>query len=225
MVLVTLVFLEVALGVDNILFITLAVSGLPEKLQPIARKTGLCMAMLSRLFLLYIAFVIATLDKTLFIVFNIEISIKSIFFIFGAVFLWIKAIEEIRNTLVLPNFFKKITKRKSFFMVILEIMIFDIVFSLDSIITAIGITDKYWITSLAIIIAVLIMLFASEILSNLIIKYKRLKMLALCFLFLIGIILFFSGINIKIPNSYFYIVVIFSLFVESLNIIEEKLEG
>ena len=223
-VLVTLTFLEVVLGVDNIVFIALVTNRLEKSAQASARKVGLLLSLVTRILLLSTAYFILKLITPIFSLFNHQFSICDLFFIVGALFLWVKAINEIKNVLVIPKILQPKKISKSFLITILQIMVFDILFSLDSVISAVSITQKYWLMVTAIIITVFIMLFASNIISKYIAKHKRIKMLAVCFLLLIGLMILLRGFGIIIPIIYFYFAIVFSLFVEILNIIEERCE-
>jgi predicted tellurium resistance membrane protein TerC len=212
--LVTLITLEIILGIDNVIFISILANRLPENQQKKARLYGLILAMALRLILLASVVWIMKLNTDLFIVFNQGISIKDLILIVGGLFLLYKSTSEINHKMEgeKGNQTKSI-KAATFAQVILQILIMDIVFSMDSIITAIGMVNEIWIMYVAIIVTVLIMLLAAEPISNFINKHPSFKILALSFLLLIGFALVSEGFGIEIPKGYIYFSMAFSMMV------------
>lgn len=218
----TLVILEAILGIDNLVFISILSSRLAADRQKSARRIGLMLAWMTRLILLAGVFWIMGLTKPIMHVFKLDISWHDIFFLAGGLFLLAKGTREIHIEMELAHQSESLAPQANYFAVIAQIAIFDIVFSLDSILTAIGLTKIYWIMATAITIAILIMLLASEPLTRFINRHPTIKMLALSFLLLIGVVLIADGLHFNIPRGYLYFAVCFSLFVEALNSIVAK---
>lgn len=212
--LVTLIALEVILGIDNVIFISILASKLPANQQKKARLYGLILAMVLRLGLLAVISLIMKLENDLFRIFNQGISIKDLILILGGLFLLYKSATEIYHKMEgeQGNQSKKI-KAVTFTQVIIQILIMDLVFSVDSIITAIGMVKEVWIMYVAIIVTVLIMLVAAEPISNFVNKHPAFKMLALSFLLLIGFALISEGFGVEIPKGYIYFSMAFSMLV------------
>ncbi len=212
--LLTLIALEVILGIDNVIFISILASKLPASQQKKARLYGLILAMVLRLALLAIISLIMKLDNDLFLIFNQGISVKDLILILGGLFLLYKSATEIYHKMEgeQGNQSKKI-KAVTFSQVIIQILIMDLVFSIDSIITAIGMVKEVWIMYVAIIVTVLIMLFAAEPISKFVNKHPAFKMLALSFLLLIGFVLISEGLGVEIPKGYIYFSMAFSMLV------------
>lgn len=212
--LLTLIALEVILGIDNVIFISILAHKLPEHQKKKARRYGLLMAMVLRLGLLGLITLIMKLDNDLFTLFNQGISAKDLILILGGLFLLYKSSTEIYHKMEgeQGNQTKNI-KAATFGHVILQILIMDMVFSIDSIITAIGMVKEVWIMYVAVIVSVLIMLVAAEPISNFVNKHPAFKMLALSFLLLIGFALVSEGFGIEIPKGYIYFSMAFSLLV------------
>ena len=215
--LVTLILLEVVLGLDNIIFISIVAARLPMQQQKKARRMGILLAMVLRLALLTIISFILKLQGELFNVFDVSISSKDIILILGGLFLLFKASSEIYHKIEgEEGDTSKAIKASSFRSVIIQILILDLVFSVDSIITAVGMVDELWIMYAAVIITVAIMIFAAEPISRFINKHPAFKMLALSFLLLIGIALIGEGLDFHIPKGYIYFGMAFSLGVDIL---------
>ncbi len=212
--LATLIALEIVLGIDNVIFISILANRLPENQQKKARLYGLIMAMVLRLALLASVVWIMKLDADLFTLFNQGISIKDLILIAGGLFLLYKSSAEIYHKVEgeQGNQFKNI-KAVTFAQVIFQILIMDMVFSIDSIITAIGMVKEIWIMYVAIIVTVLLMLVAAEPISNFVNKHPSFKMLALSFLLLIGFALVSEGFGVEIPKGYIYFSMAFSMMV------------
>ncbi|MES2645873.1 MAG: TerC family protein [Bacteroidota bacterium] len=215
--LVTLILLEVVLGLDNIIFISIIAARLPQHQQQKARRLGILLAMVLRLGLLTIISLILKLQGELFNVFGNSISWKDIILIVGGLFLLFKSASEIHHKIEgEEGDTSKTIKVTSFRSVIIQILILDLVFSVDSIITAVGMVDELWIMYAAVIITVAIMFFAAEPISNFINKHPAFKMLALSFLLLIGVSLIGEGLDFHIPKGYIYFAIAFSLGVDVL---------
>lgn len=217
--LITLTVLEIILGIDNIVVISLLTSKLPLESQPKARKIGIGLALITRiLFLLSIAW-LASLTIPLFSLFNINFSVRDLILIAGGLFLLYKGTHEIHGIFEKEHK-QSITRVKATFAaVITQIILFDIVFSIDSVITAIGMAQKLGVMIAAIVIAMILMLVASTAISNFIHRHPSLKMLALSFLLMIGVTLTAEGMEFHIPKAYIYFAMGFSGFVETLNIL------
>ena len=216
--LLTLTVLEIVLGIDNIIFISILSGKLPEKQQPRARTIGLVLAMLMRVALLFSIAWISRLTTPLFEIFAYEISGRDLILLAGGLFLIGKATHEIHEKL--EGHAGEAGERivPSFTAVIVQIMLLDIVFSLDSVITAVGMADDLAVMVLAVMIAVGIMLFAAGPISDFVEKHPTVKMLALSFLLLIGTALVAESLAFHIPKGYIYFAMGFSVFVEMLNL-------
>jgi predicted tellurium resistance membrane protein TerC len=220
--LVTLTALEIVLGIDNIIFISILAGRLPHSEQAKARILGLTLAMFTRIALLFSLTIIMRLTAPLFAVLGNEISGRDIILIVGGLFLIAKSTHEIHEKLEGDE---GKTSRKvvaSFASVIIQIMLLDIVFSLDSVITAIGMASALGIMVTAVVIAVVFMMIFAGAISDFVQKRPTIKMLALSFLLLIGVTLIAEGLDQHIPKGYIYFAMAFSVFVEMLNL---KLRG
>ncbi|TLD96511.1 TerC family protein [Helicobacter jaachi] len=216
--LATLVFLEIVLGIDNLIFLAILVSRLEERHRDKARIFGLLLAMLSRIALLVCLFWVMKLTQPLFTIAHFAISGRDIVLLVGGLFLLYKATSEI-HAMSLPQSEQHIKpKYASFALVIVQITLLDIVFSLDSVITAVGMVDVLAIMILAIIISVIVMLIASKGISSFIEKNPSIKTLALAFLLLVGVTLIADGAHFHIPKGYIYFAIAFSLGVEMINL-------
>ncbi len=212
--LLTLIALEVILGIDNVIFISILANKLPANQQKKARFYGLILAMILRLGLLAMVAWIMKLDDDLFTIVNQGISAKDLILISGGVFLLYKSSAEIYHKMEGEHGNKtKNIKAATFGQVIFQILIMDLVFSIDSIITAIGMVKEVWIMYVAIVVTVLIMLVAAEPISNFVNKHPSFKILALSFLLVIGVALISEGFGIEIPKGYIYFSMAFSLMV------------
>ncbi|MEO6303010.1 MAG: TerC family protein [Bacteroidia bacterium] len=216
----SLIALEVILGIDNIIFISILADKLPDAQRNKLRYWGIGLAMIIRLGLLAAISVILKLDKSLFVVFDNDLSGKDLILVIGGLFLIYKSTKEIfektEHDLEETNTHQK---KGSFKTLLLEIILLDLVFSIDSIITAVGMVQELWIMYAAVIVAVVIMLIASGPISNFIRKHPSFKILALCFLLIIGISLIGEGLNFIIPKGYVYFSMGFAFFV---NVIQMK---
>jgi predicted tellurium resistance membrane protein TerC len=217
--LVTLTLLEIILGVDNIIFIAILAARLPRHQQARGRAVGLFMAMFMRIALLFSISLVMRLTEPLFAVFGREISGSDLILICGGLFLIFKSTMEIDSSLEGEEKHHLTVGKKSatFFGIIVQIMIFDLVFSLDSVITAIGMAKHLSIMILAIMIAVGFMIFLAGSVSKFVQNHPTFKILALSFLLLIGTALVAEGLDFHIPKGYLYFAMAFSVFVEILN--------
>ena len=217
--LLTLSAIEIVLGVDNIVFIAILAGKLPENQQARGRTVGLFMAMATRILLLFSITLIMELTQPLFVIFSFEISGRDIILIAGGLFLLVKSTLEIHNNLEgeEAHVHKDSGKKATFASVVTQIMILDIVFSIDSVVTAIGLAKQLSIMVAAIVIAVIVMIFLAGHISSFVDNHPTIKMLALSFLLLIGISLVGEGLELQIPKGYIYFAMAFSIFVEVLN--------
>lgn len=215
--LLTLTFLEIVLGVDNIIFISIISNRLPDHQQRKTRNLGLFLALIMRIGLLLAISWIIGFTEPLFTVLEHDISIKDLILIVGGLFLIGKSTTEIHESLELDEHEDKKKVATSVSKVILQIVALDVVFSFDSILTAVGLTAEVMIMIVAVIIAMIVMMTFAGRISNFINKHPSLQMLAMSFLILIGFMLVLEGIGEHIPKGYIYFAVFFSLTVESLN--------
>ena len=216
--LLTLTALEVVLGIDNVIFISILAGKLPEAQQGRARRLGLAAAMVTRLMLLGTLAWIIGLTKPFFTVLGVGISGRDLILIVGGLFLIAKSTSEIHDKLEGEEGHASARVVPSFAGVILQIMLLDIVFSLDSVITAVGMVDHIAVMATAVVIAVGIMMLAADSISRFVTRHPTIKMLALSFLLLIGFTLVVEGLHQQIAKGYIYFAMAFSLFVELLNI-------
>jgi predicted tellurium resistance membrane protein TerC len=216
--LVTLTFLEIVLGVDNIIFISILSGKLPPAQQPRARRLGLVGAMITRILLLMSLAWVVKLTTPLFSVLDHEISGRDLILIFGGLFLLAKSTFEIHDRLEGEEGHASRRVPASFASVIVQIMLLDIVFSLDSVITAVGMVDELWIMITAVILSVAIMMVAATPISAFVHRHPTVKVLALSFLLLIGLSLLLEGFEQHIPKGYIYFAMGFSVFVEMINL-------
>jgi predicted tellurium resistance membrane protein TerC len=216
--LVTLTVLEIVLGIDNIVFISILAGKLPAEQQARARSIGLALAMITRILLLLSLSWVMRLTATLFTVAGNEISGRDLILILGGLFLIAKATREIHEKLEGEDGHVSARVRPSFSNVVMQILLVDIIFSLDSVITAVGMVDQVGVMIAAVILAVLFMLVFVGAVSSFVDKHPTVKMLALSFLVLIGVNLMADGLGQHIPKGYTYFAMAFSVIVEMLNI-------
>jgi predicted tellurium resistance membrane protein TerC len=221
----TLFVLELVLGVDNIIFISILSSKLPPEQQPKARTTGITLAIVSRLLLLLSLSWIIGLKEPLFHPLGFEISGRDLILILGGMFLLGKSTHEIHQKLEGETGHKSAKVPPSFSGVILQILLLDVVFSLDSVITAVGMVDEIAIMAAAVIIAALVMIVSAGPISRFVEQHPTIKMLALSFLLLIGFTLVVEGLHQHIPKGYIYFAMAFSVLVEMLNLKMRKARG
>ncbi len=224
MALLTLTALEIVLGIDNIIFIAILVGRLPAHQRDKGRIFGLGLAMITRIMLLLSLFWIMKLTTPLFTLFTYAISGRDLILIVGGLFLLAKSTTEIHQDIEEVGEEEKELKKSSrgFFNTLIQIAILDIVFSLDSVITAVGMANNIIIMILAVVLAVGVMMFASKSISNFIDANPTIKILALSFLILVGVTLIAEGLGFHISKAYVYFAMAFSLGVESINIYSRK---
>ncbi|GLS84473.1 TerC family protein [Paraferrimonas haliotis] len=220
--LATLVALEIVLGIDNIIFISILVGRLPEAQRNKARQLGIGLAMLSRLLLLFSLVWVMGLVEPLFSVFDHELSGRDLILIGGGLFLIAKSTHEIHASFDVPSESSSTSTYASFSAILIQIAILDIVFSLDSVITAVGLVDHLSIMVIAVVSSVLVMLFAAKPIGEFVDANPTIKMLALAFLLLIGFTLVAEGFEVHVPKGYIYFAMAFSFVVELLNIANRK---
>ncbi len=215
----TLTALEIILGIDNLVFLAIISERLPKHQQKTARRIGLSLAWIMRLLLLAFAIWLVGLTKPFITILGHGLSWRDVFFLVGGLFLLFKATQEIHIELesqhaqvVASN------KIRGFALVVTQIVLLDLVFSFDSILTAVGLTNRFWLMAAAVTIAIIVMLFLSEPITRFINKNPTIKMLALSFLILIGVMLLADGLGFHIPRGYIYFAMSFSLLVELLNV-------
>jgi predicted tellurium resistance membrane protein TerC len=216
--LVTLTVLEIVLGIDNIIFIAIVAGKLPAARRETARRTGLFLAMFMRIALLLSIVWVMGLTRPLIAVFGFDLSGRSLILAGGGLFLIFKATREIHESLEGESPHHAASRRVSFTGVIVQILILDLVFSLDSVITAVGMAEHVSIMIAAIIIAVITMLIASTPIAAFVERHPTIKMLALAFLLLIGLSLIAEGFGQHVPKGYIYFAMGFSVFVEMINL-------
>lgn len=218
MALITLTALEIVLGIDNIIFISIQASKLPVEKQETARLIGLGLAMFVRVALLFSLSWLMGLTKPIFTVVGNEISGRDLILLSGGLFLLWKSTMEIHEKLEGEDEHASVKTGATFFSVIVQILLLDIVFSLDSIITALGMANQLWVMITAVVIAVFFMMLFSGKISTFVEEHPTIKMLALSFLLLIGVALIGDGLDMHIPKGYIYFAMAFSVLVEMLNL-------
>ncbi|MCC6207541.1 MAG: TerC family protein [Gammaproteobacteria bacterium] len=215
---VTLTALELVLGIDNIIFISILVDRLPEAQRALARRVGLFFAMFTRIGLLFLLAWIVGLTAPLFTVLGVEISGRDLILVSGGLFLLWKSTMEIHQLLEGEAGHSSSAVRATFASVIMQIAIIDIVFSLDSIITAVGMVDHVEVMVAAVVASVALMMFFAGPISNVVSAHPTIKVLALAFLFVIGVVLIADGFGHHIPKGYVYFAMAFAVVVETLNL-------
>ena len=216
--LLTLTILEIVLGIDNIIFISILAGKLPAQAQNKARTIGLLLALGTRVLLLSFIFWMTQLTKDLFVVFGEGISWKDLILIMGGVFLIWKSVHEIHGSLEAEDHSDPRKVRAAFSAVIMQIVIIDLVFSLDSVITAVGLAEHIGVMIAAVVIAMGVMILAAKPISDFVHRHPTVKMLALSFLLLVGVVLLADGAGQHINKNYIYFAMAFSFAVEMLNI-------
>jgi len=214
----TLTALEIVLGIDNIIFISILVGRLPQHQRELGRRVGIGLAMLTRLGLLFSIAWVMSLKETWFTVLAQEISGRDVILILGGLFLLFKSTHEIHNSLEGVEENTKVPVVAGLGSVLVQIAILDIVFSLDSVITAVGLVEHVSIMAIAIILAVVVMLMAAKSIGDFVDRHPTIKILALSFLILVGVTLIVEGFDVHVPKGYIYFAMAFSVIVEMLNI-------
>jgi len=216
--LLTLTVLELVLGIDNIVFISILSGKLPSHQQKKARFIGLSLAMLMRILLLLCITWVMGLTRPLFIIAGFGVTGRAIILVLGGLFLLVKSTHEIHDHMEGEDEHRGARALASLFAVLVQITLLDIVFSLDSVITAVGMVDEIAIMIIAVIVAVIVMMVFAGPVSGFVERHPTIKMLALSFLLLIGVNLIAEGLGFHIPRGYTYFAMAFSLFVEMLNL-------
>ena len=216
--LVTLTSLEIVLGVDNVIFISILAGKLPPAQQPRARRTGLFMAMFMRIALLFSISWLIRLTAPLFGAFGHEFSGRDLILIAGGLFLLAKATYEIHDKIEGEQGHETVRVAASFAAVIVQVMLLDIVFSLDSVITAVGMASDLAVMVAAVVAAVAVMMVSADAVAGFVDRHPTVKILALSFLLLIGVSLMADGFHQHIPKGYIYFAMAFSVFVETINL-------
>lgn len=219
----TLAVLEIVLGIDNIIFLSIITGKLPVEQQPLARKIGLALALGMRIALLASIVWITKLTAPIFTVFAQEVSWRDLIMLGGGMFLLYKGTTEVHHMVDHDEGDLTKVKVQSFFSVIMQIAILDLVFSLDSVITAVGMAEHLPVMIAAVVFAIAVMLFASEPVSKFVNDNPSIKMLALSFILLVGMALVADGLHFHIPKGYLYFAIAFSLSVETLNLLAAKM--
>ncbi|WP_293715258.1 TerC family protein [Stenotrophomonas sp. UBA7606] len=216
--------LEIVLGIDNLVFISIAVGRLPEEKRPLARRVGIAVACITRIMLLISLAYLAHMENNLFTVAGMGISIRDLVLIVGGVFLLYKGIKEVRELVSGGEDADPTTTKASaaFGMVIAQIAVIDIVFSLDSVITAVGIADHIPVMVCAVLLAVAVMLLAANPLGRFIDANPTVKLLALAFILMVGAVLVLDGLDVHVPKPYIYAAMGFSVLVEWLNLLMRR---
>ncbi|OSN10007.1 hypothetical protein AU512_10855 [Lonsdalea iberica] len=217
----TLTILEIVLGIDNIIFLSLVVAKLPPHHQNKARRIGLQGAMLMRLGLLASIAWVIKLTNPLFYLMDQAISIRDLILFFGGLFLIWKSGKEIHET-IQGGSAEHDSKVHSFFGAIMQIMLLDIIFSLDSVITAVGLSDHLFIMMAAVVISVGVMMLSARPIGEFVERHPSVKMLALAFLILVGVTLILESVDVHVPKGYIYFAMFFSMMVETLNLLRGK---
>jgi len=215
----TLTLLEIVLGIDNIIFISVLADKLPKNQQVLARRIGLSLAMVMRIGLLFFLTYLMKMQQTLFSLLSHDFSIKDLILIAGGLFLLVKSTLEIHENIQTSDAHGKFEKSAATLqMVVLQIVGIDLVFSVDSIVTAIGMAKHIEVMIAAVVVSVGVMILAAELVSQVIERQPTLKILALSFLMLIGVALTADGLGFHIPKGYLYFAMAFSVMVEMINI-------
>lgn len=223
--LLTLTALEIVLGVDNLVFLTVTSNRLPREQRPFARRVGLILACVMRILLLFTIAWLAHLSNPLFKVGAFAVSIRDLVLLAGGLFLIAKGTQEIHQTVEGQEQEINVGVKAGMTLVIIQIGMLDLIFSLDSVITAVGLVEHIWVMVIAIVIAILLMIFAANPLGDFIDRHPTVKMLALSFLLLVGVVLVADGLHFHIPRGYVYFAIAFSVFVEGMNHVMWRRQG
>ncbi|HER39701.1 MAG TPA: TerC family protein [Salinimicrobium catena] len=214
----TLTFMEIVLGIDNIIFISIVAGKLPEEQQKKARIGGLSLALIMRILLLFSITWLIGLTEPVFAMFGYDFSWRDIILAAGGIFLIVKSVLEIHEKVEVHDIKKEVTAARSFTFAILQIVMLDIIFSFDSILTAVGLTDEITLMIIAVVVSIIIMMVFARAVGEFVNRYPTVQILALSFLILIGFMLVMEGLQYHVPKGYIYFAVFFSLVIEMLNI-------
>jgi predicted tellurium resistance membrane protein TerC len=223
--LLTLTFLEIVLGIDNIIFISIVAGKLPKAEQKKARLIGLALALIIRVLLLMGITWLIGLTEPVITIYQFALSWRDIILAAGGFFLIAKSTSEMHQKVEAVEHEKTIKKPKAFSNAIVQIVLLDIIFSFDSILTAVGLTDQINLMVIAVILSIIVMMLFAGAISDFVNKHLTLQILALSFLILIGFLLVIEGIHIHVPKGYIYFAVFFALVVEAINIRARKKHG
>ncbi len=215
--LLTLTVLEIVLGIDNVVFISVSTERLPARQQPAARRLGIGLALGTRVLFLIAAVWVIGLTVPLFQVFDQDVSWRDLLLLGGGLFLIWKGTHEIHETVEGAGRARSRASPAAFATVVAQIAVLDVVFSFDSVLTAVGMAQHLWVMITAVVVAMAVMLWAAEPVSRFVSQHPTVKMLALSFLLLIGMALIAEGLHFEIPKGYLYFAVGFALLVEGLN--------
>lgn len=218
----SLTLMEIVLGIDNIIFISILTNRLPVSQQAKARSIGIALAIVMRVGLLFAISWLVSLSEPLFSIFDMDVTIRDLILIAGGLFLIYKSTSEIHEKLEGEEHHTENIKKLTMQAAILQIVLLDIVFSFDSILTAIGLVDDIWIMVAAVVISMGVMLLAAKKISDFVNSHPTVKMLALSFLLMIGMLLIAEGFHFHVPKGYVYFAIFFSLLVETLNLRMKK---
>lgn len=216
--LLTLTFMEIVLGIDNIIFISIVAGKLPAHQQSKARFTGLALALIMRLALLFSITWLIGLTEPVFSMFGYDFSWRDIILAAGGIFLLLKSIMEIHSKVEGDEHEHTLKKVTSFAYAIFQIVMLDLIFSFDSILTAVGLTDEIILMVIAVIVSIIVMMIFAKAISEFVNRHPSIQILALSFLILIGFMLVMEGLQYHVPKGYIYFAVFFALTIEMLNI-------
>ncbi|MGN7618462.1 MAG: TerC family protein [Ehrlichia sp.] len=219
----TLLILEVILGVDNVIFISLAVTKITPELRNKAKYIGLSLALIMRIIALYAVSIILSLNNPIVYLLHIHLSPNNLFMIFGGAFLIYQGLSEIWHDISNRNHKQNFkTFKSNFHLIILQIILVDSIFSIDSILTAIGITHDIVVIQIVFVLSIIFTISFSNYITQVITTYSNIKTIAIMFVLVLGIILVLDGIHIKISHNYLYFTFIYSMITEGINIIKDK---
>lgn len=219
---ISLAVLEIILGIDNVIFVTLAVGHLPEQQRHKARLIGLSLALLMRIVLLFSIVWVISLKEPWLSIATLQLSGKDVLMLLGGLFLLYKGTNSIREEITHEQKSHYDKFSGPFGMTILQVVIIDFIFSADSVITAVGLTDNIPVIIAAMTLAMLVMLLSASLIASFIEQHPTLKMLALSFIMVIGVFLVMEGLGVSIPKGYIYFAMLFSLTVETLNLLKAR---
>lgn len=216
--LLTLTFMEIVLGIDNIIFISIVAAKLPKEQQNKARLGGLSLALIMRILLLFSITWLIGLTEPVFGLFGFDFSWRDIILAVGGIFLIVKSILEIHHKVAIDQVEDEVKPVSSFGYAIAQIVMLDIIFSFDSILTAVGLTEEIILMIIAVIVSIIVMMIFAKSIGEFVNKYPTIQILALSLLILIGFMLFVEALQYHVPKGYIYFAVFFSLIIEMLNI-------
>ncbi|WP_417318470.1 TerC family protein [Emcibacter sp.] len=220
--LLSLTALEIILGIDNVVFIALLVNHLPEQQRQRARQAGLLLALLMRIGLLFGIVWLIGLSEPMVTLFGLDFSGRSLLMLGGGLFLLAKGTTSIHDEVTGEREENYSAYSGGFLITVLQIVVIDFIFSFDSVLTAVGLTSNIWVIVVAMVIAMLAMLLSSRVISDFILRFPTLKMLAFSFIMMIGVFLVAEGLGFHVPKGYIYFGMLFSLMVESLNLLAKR---